>query len=144
MCLILNHQSMGHCHREILFVSNTSQCRSLLLKFWRIFQLRHFVSLRFDICVLDWKRDCSLRCQQYQDTIFLRSQQYQSFTIFPSDLHYVQHFVSSVVNAMASQSKAKLWKRAMIVTWLQPFIVGIKHQALHIGPMLVLRVYVTR
>ena len=58
---------------------STELMSALVDKFWGIFQLRHFVSLRFGIGVFDQERDCSLRCQQYGDTIS-----------FWSDLHNMQ------------------------------------------------------
>ena len=53
MCVVFEPSDWKH---NLLFVSSPAQCRPLLLSFWRIFQLRHFVGLRFDIWILDWKR----------------------------------------------------------------------------------------
>ena len=53
MCVVFEPSDWKH---DLLFVSSPAQCRPLLLSFWRIFQLRHFVGLRFDIWILDWKR----------------------------------------------------------------------------------------
>ena len=116
MCLILNHQSMGHCHWEIPFVSYTSQCRSLLLKFWRIFPVKAFCQFKiWYLC--PWLGE---RLLSQKSTISISHNLSIWFL-----LRAALCVICCRRNELPIQgSRAKLWKRAMIVTWLQPFSTG--------------------
>ena len=91
-------------------IISSSQSRPLELRIWTFVQVRHFVSWRFHILVLDLKRSLPQMSTIDRDSVFQSNPLYK----IPCG-----HFYS--VAAMNNQFTAKVWKRSMFVTWLHPF-----------------------
>ena len=101
----------GHWENQFIFLISSSQSRPLELRIWTFVQVRHFVSWRFHILVLDLKRLLPQMSTIDRDSVFQSNPQLYKIPC--------GHFYS--VAAMNNQFTAKVWKRSMFVTRLHPF-----------------------